>query len=441
MDQQLQPLQPTELSVDEIKSKLEVGKKGIPLVTVSNFLTVLRNDDRYRGLRMNEMSGRGEVHDASGGTTDYHMWSDSDEASSRAYIEETYRIYNVGKHDDALRILFNERKYNPVKDLIESETWDGEERCEHFLHRWAKVKDNEYSREVSRLIFAGGVHRLYVPGIKFDDVPILIGTKQGEGKSSLVRFLAINDKYYGEVSQMEGQQSIEQLSGKWICEISELLALTKTKDQEAVKAYITRQVDTYRKPYDRQVTDVPRSCVFIGTTNNSNPLSDKSGNRRWYPVYVNSNGYEIGDHEQEIRTYITQCWAEALFKFRNGEMPNYADKKLVEMYREAQEDAMQDDWRVGAITQFLEQKVAGDYTCVREICHRALSANQDFPREPSFQESKDIGMIMNKLPDWESAGRHRIESYGQQRSWRKKEKFKVPEKAEDQDWKNVELPF
>ena len=224
---------------------------------MENFLRIMRNDANYTGIRVNDMSGRGEVHHVTDGNIDIRMWTDADEAASRAYIEHTYHIYNVGKHDDAMRILFDERRYNPVQELVEAEEWDGTERCCDFLHKWAKVDDNAYTREVSRLIFAGGIHRLYAPGTKFDDVPILIGTKQGEGKSSLIRYLAIHDKYYGEVSQMEGQQSIEQLSGKWICEISELLALTKTKDQEAVKAYITRQVDTYRKPYDKQVTDSP----------------------------------------------------------------------------------------------------------------------------------------------------------------------------------------
>ncbi len=327
-------LQPETQAVIDLKT----NKKSMPLKTVDNFLLVMRNDSFYEGVRFNEMSGRAEVHKTVNGVLNIEKWSDTHEATSRAYIEKNYQIYDVGKHTDALRILFEERRYNPVKELVESVKWDGEERCIHFLHRWAKVEDSDYTREVSRLIFAGGIHRLYAPGTKFDDVPILIGTKQGEGKSSLIRYLAINDEFYGEVAQMEGQQSIEQLSGKWICEISELLALTKTKEQEAVKAYITRQVDTYRKPYDKQVTDLPRRCVFIGTSNNSNPLSDKSGNRRWYPVYVNCNGYDIFDHEAEIREYIGQCWAEALFKYNMGEMPNFANRKYVDLYREAQEN-------------------------------------------------------------------------------------------------------
>ena len=101
---------------------------------------------------------------------------------------------------------------------------------------------------------------------------------------------------------------------------------------------------------------------------------------------------------------------------------------------------MQDDWRVGAIIQYLESKAPGEYTCVRELCHKALSPNPDFPRDPGFAESKDIGMIMNKLPDWESAGRHRIEGYGQQRSWKKKESAKQAP-IDLENLKNIELPF
>ena len=216
----------------------------------------------YQNIHYNEMLGCAEIHGK-----EVERWTDADEAQSMRYIEEAFGLYSKDKHAAALRILFNERKYNPLRDIVDSIKWDGKERCAFFLRDWAKVDDEPYTREVSRLIFAGGIHRLYAPGTKFDDVPILIGIKQGEGKSSLIRFLAINDQYYGEVNLMEGQQAIEQLRGKWICEISELLALTKSKEQEAAKAYITRQVDSYRKPWDKNVSDLPRRCIMIGTTN------------------------------------------------------------------------------------------------------------------------------------------------------------------------------
>jgi len=394
-------------------------KNDRPLPTIDNFLIIMRNDIRYSGIRYNEIAGNAEVHSVVKGKPVITRWTDADEAQSMRYLEATYKIYSKDKHAAALRILFDERKYNPIIDIVEGIQWDGESRCAHFLTEWAKVEDSPYSREVSRLIFAGGIHRLYAPGTKFDDVPILIGTKQGEGKSSLIRFLAINDSYYGEVNVMEGQQAIEQLRGKWICEISELLALTKTREQEAAKAYITRQVDSYRKPWDKNVSELPRRCIMIGTTNSDSPLTDKTGNRRYYPVEVHCNGYDLFDREQECRDYILQCWAEARELYKAGKMPNYARRDLTDAYRKAQEEATQDDWRVGAITAFLDRKNPGELTCVREISHRALSPNPDFPKEPSLVESKDIGAIMARLPGWTKVGVRRIGMYGSQRCWQK----------------------
>lgn len=394
-------------------------RNGNLLPTIDNFLIIMLNDIRYSGIRYNEIAGNAEVHSVVKGKPVIERWTDADEAQSMRYLESTYKIYSKDKHAAALRILFDNRKYNPIVDIIEGIKWDGKERCKHFLCEWAKVEDSAYTREVSRLIFAGGIHRLYAPGTKFDDVPILIGTKQGEGKSSLIRFLAINDSYYGEINTMDGQQAIEQLRGKWICEISELLALTKTKEQEAAKAYITRQVDTYRKPWDKNVSELPRRCIMIGTTNSDSPLSDKTGNRRYYPVEVHCNGYDLFDHEEECREYILQCWAEARELYKAGKMPNYARRDLTDDYRRAQEDATQDDWRVGAIIAFLERKNPGELTCVREISHRALSPNPDFPKEPSLVESKDIGAIITRLPGWKKVGVKRIGLYGSQRCWQK----------------------
>lgn len=404
----------------EVRKNLQPNPKtGKPLLTIENFLVAMQSDKRYANIRYNELSDRPEVHDIMvNGKPTIQKWTDTDEAASENYLESVYGLFSSQKHEKALRMLFKERRYHPIRDVVDAIKWDGVERCEEFLIKWAKVEDSAYSREVSRLIFAGGIHRLYAPGTKFDDVPILIGTKQGEGKSSLVRWLAIRDEWYGEVTLFEGQQAIEQLQGKWICEISELLALTKTKEQEAAKAYITRAVDSYRKPWDKNVTELPRRCIFIGTSNNSNPLTDKTGNRRYYPVEVHCEGYDLYDHEKEIRAYILQCWAEAREKFKADKMPNFADRKLVSVYREKQEEAMQDDWRVGAISAYLEKKADGELTCVRELCHKALSPNPDFPKEPSLIESKDIGMIMNKMPGWERVqGSKRVGSYGKQRAW------------------------
>ena len=396
-----------------------------PKNLISNYLAIMKQDPQFANIKFNEMRGKAEVHTVKDGKLKIEPWSDADEARSQNYIESAYGLYSRDKHTAAMRILFQERAYNPLKEIVDGIKWDGEPRCRYFLREWGKVEDTPYTQEVSRLIFAGGIHRLYEPGCKFEDVPIFMGD-QGCGKSTLIRFLAINDDFFGELKVMEGQQAIEDLSGKWVMEIPEMSAFTKAKDQEAIKSFVSRQRDSYRKPYDRNTTELYRRCIFLASSNDRSPLIDKTGNRRWYPVELKSNGYEVFDHEQEIRDYIFQCWAEAREKLHTKEMKPFADRALTRFFLEAQERAMQDDWRTGAIQEFLDKKLPGELTCVREVSHRALSPNPDFPKEPSLVESKDIGKIIDRIKDWERVGVRKIGAYGKQACWKKRDDAPVP---------------
>lgn len=394
---------------------LDTDKNGKVMITVENFLKVMQQDRRFENIKYNVLLNAAEVEEQDGP----RRWTDADEAESKRYIEDTYKLYSSVKHGEAMRLLWQEREYNPIVNIIDAVEWDGEPRIERFLVEWGKADNTAYVREVSRLIFAGGIHRLYNPGCKFDDVPVLVGG-QGMGKSTLVRWLAINDRYFGEVTEIDGQRGIEQLGGAWICEIAELLAVTKTKEQEAVKAYITKKSDKYRKPYDKQVSELPRRCIFVGTTNNFQFLKDKTGNRRWYPVEVNSSGYWLFDHEAECRAYILQCWAEAKVRFDKGELPNYADQSLAADYIAAQNEAMEDDWRVGAIGKYLDSKGPGELVCARELALKALAIGGQIAQNPTQKESQEIGQIMRTyFSDWSMADRQYLPEWGRQRCWKK----------------------
>lgn len=412
----------------------DLDGKGEPKNITSNYLSVMHSKnafgnvyggfETYDSIRYNILGNYAEVNvettDRSGNRTVVtKRWDDSDEAKSRAYIEQQYGLYSLQKHDDALRILFKERAYNPVIEILQNIQWDGVERCEHFLTRWGKAEDSAYTRECSRLIFAGGIWRMMLPGCKMDDVVILIG-EQGGGKSSLVRFLAIHDDYFGEIKSVEGKESIEQLDGKWILEIPELAAFTRAKEVEAIKAFITRQKDNYRKPFDRNVDDRARRCIFIGTTNLQTPLLDATGGRRFYPVQTHCNGYDLFKHEDECRDYIKQCWAEALAKYMQGKMPNFAREDLVAEYRAKQEAATQDDWRIGAIEEYLQSKAVGECVCIKQIMDEVISTDKDHPVNPTSKDSKEIGIIMAKQKNWKKCeSRKFFAKYGQQRSWEK----------------------
>lgn len=412
---------------------LKLDEDGKVMNVTENYLSVLRHDDYFSNLKFNLLTYSPEKER----DCKTVRWTDADDSDARNYIESKYRIHSAQKLDDALRILFREKEYHPIKQLLEPAKWDGKERIQDFFIKWAKCADNEYTREVSRLIFSGGINRLYSPGCKFDDVPVLIGTKQGEGKSTLVRWLAMQDDFFTEVCEIEGQRGMEALEGVWICEIAELLALTRTKEVEAVKSYITRQTDKYRRPFDKRVTEHKRQCVFIGTTNKEQFLTDKTGNRRFYPLKVYQSGYDLFDHEKEIKADILQCWAEAKYKYDRGEMLPYADKKLITTIKEHQLNAVEDDYRDGLIEAYLEDK---NEVCLLEIWQKALDNGQS--SKPSKKDSNDLALIVQALGNWERAKNpKRFPSYGLQKYWIKKEEIKPHEPIWEQLDNSTECPF
>ena len=373
-------------------------------------------------MRFNLMSNKRELFDPK--EQNWREWTDADDSRVRAVIQLNYGIYQKAMLDDALIIRFDNHKVNPLLDTLDSLEWDGKSRIEFFLRDIMKAVDTPYTRECSRLIFAGGVHRAYRPGCQFDDMVVLIGD-QGNGKSTIVRWLNIDDDYYREVKTIEGKEAVEALKGGWICEVAELLAVTRAKEAEAVKAFITCRNDFYRPPYGKNPVTLPRRSSFIGTTNKQLFLFDKTGNRRFYPVRCNITPYDLHDHEKYIREYILQAWAEAVHLFREDNLLPYAHRELRQDILQAQDSAMEDDWRVGAIQQYLEDKknYSDSTVSVIELWCDALKLDEHGAK-PTRKDSIEIAQIVLSIPGWERSDRTEYTS-----RWGKQKVFRNAKKA------------
>ena len=400
------------------KSNISILPGGQPLqikATIDNFYKLIT--DHYGDkLRLNEMTGKPERWDKA--RKCWREWTDADESDMRAYFESNYGMYSQAKLSDALTVYFQNHKVNPLIQILEKLEWDGKPRVQQFLHDVMKAEDTEYIRECSRLIFAGGINRAYEPGCKFDDMIVLIGS-QGSGKTTISRWLSMDETFYRVINTISGKEGIEAIRGVWIAEVGELMAMTRVKEAEAVKAYITNQEDSYRPPYGKNVQTIPRRCMFIVTTNNPQFLTDKTGNRRFYPVKVQSDARKLYDHEKETREYISQAWAEAVHLYKEGKLQPFARKEVLAQILEMQELAMEDDWRQGAITTYLDEtkKANNSTTCVIELWHRAL--NEPEESKPSRKDSIEITQILANIPGWVQGTGKITTPWGRQKYFRK----------------------
>lgn len=103
-----------------------------------------------------------------------------------------------------------------------------------------------------------------------------------------------------------------QLPGAWLLELGELDAF-QGKESSSIKAFLSRQIDKFRPPFERMIMEVPRQNVFAASTNEDEPFKDHTEARRFWPVEVRL--YD-GDALARDRD---QIWAEALHRFLQGE--------------------------------------------------------------------------------------------------------------------------
>ena len=168
---------------------------------------------------------------------------------------------------------------------------------------------------------------------------------------------------------------------------------------------------------------LPRRCIFIGTTNTRQFLTDKTGNRRFYPVYCTSTENRLLADEEKWAEYLKQCWAEAMAMYREGKLTPHIDPELINTAREMQDAAVEDDWRAGAIEQYIaDTKQAPDsFVTVIELWHNALRIPEE--RKPDRSDSIAIAKIMDSMYQWTRGKNKKDTNWGRQRFWVKRRSF------------------
>lgn len=238
----------------------------------------------------------------------------------------------------AMEAAAHENTFHPVQDYLKSLKWDGKPRVGKWLSKYLGADENIYNDNVGKWWLISAVARAMMPGCQADHVLILEG-KQGKGKSQAIKALGSGPWVLESLPNLQDSNKvIEAIGGKWLVEIAELDAL-KGANMTRIKDFVTQQVDKYRAPYARATTERPRSCVFVGTTNEKSYLSDPTGARRFWPVELKGRIYK-----KQLGEDRDQLWAEAKAMFEAGEQW-HPTEEMIDVISEEQADRFtEDDW-------------------------------------------------------------------------------------------------
>lgn len=399
---ELSEAQALELSKNETLD-LVTSKKGSVLSIPENYYTILRDDVYLHGkLRYNQLDGRVYAHGFYWAVDD-HPVRDVDLFNIRRFISAVYRIR--GKDDilDNIYAVADYNAYHPVREVLNSLEWDGVERIPELLPRYLGADRSSYTTAVTKLLLYAVIQRVFHPGIKFDTAIILADTKQGTGKSTLCRLLALQDEWYTDSLDdlNDNKRAFEALRGHIIVELGEMIATRRARDIETIKGYLSRTADDYRTPHAKFTERYPRQAVFIGTTNKSQFLpDDRTGNRRFIPVLCDGNQQEIHPmaNVEEAREYVRQCYAEAMLIGKREGFPLVLSKEHEDRLRRLQEVSAPEDAKVGIIQEWLD-KSRPSFVCTRMIYDYALpnvvNSNRARGNTPEKWELQEIAEIMN----------------------------------------------
>ena len=196
--------------------------------------------------------------------------------------------------------------YNPIRDYLNSLTWNGVPRIDNWLHDGLAAEDTELNSKMGRMFLIAACRRACFRKYKFDSMLILEGPK-GLQKSTACRVLFGDDYFVEGTGDIRKEETIKKLAGKWAAEIPEGNGFLSAS-AEAQKEFLSKEADTYRRAYATWDCTVPRRFVLIMTTNASEYLQETETDRRFWSVKCGATGNTDVDWIQENRD---QLWAEA----------------------------------------------------------------------------------------------------------------------------------
>lgn len=412
------------------------SRTGVPTDSIGNWDLIAENDDVIPGLYYNELTLAIETERDLPWRKLEKGQEVFDKADEYAFANHIEREYGLRATTQVVERMISEgprnRRVNPVRDYLESLTWDGKTRIEEAL---PGVRPTTFTRMAARKSLVAAVARMFEPGIKWDHMLVLFGS-EGLGKSFWIERMT-KGKWSASLGRIQDKDTLVTMQRSWILTSDEGHSLRKA-DFDAQKEFLTKTADVFRMPYDREARAYPRRCVIWGTTNDDVFLRRQEGNRRFLIVRCEDKV----DFEALTEEYVDQVWAEAVHLYRAGEQlwltQEESDLAAVEREHFTEEDAL-----AGLIQKYLDTLVPSDWNttspedrqmwlmnsndgltavgtdridqvCSIQIWVEAMGRRKGDARR---MDLLDINTALKQIPGWVRVGHKWDSQYGTQSSF------------------------
>lgn len=270
--------------------------KGTPLRNHSeNFKALIEwlNDVT---IRYNQLKHRQEI------TIDGKCWAVDHGITSLLDYCALYGLScSVGLVGRWVAKLADDNAYSPVVDYLQdcyteykplSDIYSPVDTLWKTLHLSATAQENEpFLKMLFVKWLVGCVAIAHNTGTTNLQGVLVLKGGQGIGKTTFARKLvpAGSDWFVEGLSiNTKDKDSVLLATSFWIGELGELSETFRKSSFDELKQFLTRSQDEIRAPYAEYAKNEPRRTAFIATVNDDTFLADKTGNRRYWVLDLDS---------------------------------------------------------------------------------------------------------------------------------------------------------
>jgi predicted P-loop ATPase len=336
-----------------------------------------------------------------------------------AALEKKYGIFQGTRQlvrDNLEKAVKEARPIDSLEKYIRELEWDRVDRRKDFYEALGITAKNrgfqiglqgdfEETRELERIYLdkwmLSGVARALEPGCKVDSVLTLAG-RQGCGKSTFARMITPHEYPHsrdserskgwftdtiGRDKKLSHPDEIRKLVGTHVVEFAEMDALRKSEVTE-MKVFISETDAKIVPKYREGAVSLPRRCIYIGTTNRYDYLTDTTGNRRFMNI-------DIGNFQIDTDWVLEnrdQLWAQYKAIYDEGEAWFLSADQMKTQANANNQYLVTDDW-TGLIEDWTRDK-SKFYS--KEIYKYALSME---PKDMGYVAQDRVKKIMSIIDD------------------------------------------
>lgn len=382
----------------ELTEHLQKNKNGGILATPYNLSQILHRDETLKGLfSYNEVSDK------------IYMARNLGQYAKGYNIEgvETYINVHISKNYDisyssasVYEALVNEARnnpFNPTKDYFRDayKAYDGKKRMDRVFIDYLGAEDNQITVKMTRIFFEGLVMKVKNPYIKFDRVLDLVGG-QGVGKTWIMYKLAGFGQFYTDsISSFSDKDSLLEMTKNLIINDDEMTITNKTSFEE-LKSFISKTSISVRKAYARSSRDYPKGFVLVRSTNNHEYLRDKTGNRRFMTMAVDSKK-RTKNVKDMTEDDVKQILGEAMHEFGNNENLTQDELLTQEELNEVQSPSQYITPEEESVREYLDNNPQITFLSTRSIIENALDI-KNFANNPAL--GRKIAYYMSNMGGW-----------------------------------------